>query len=192
MESAQDIIIAGRFEEKDGADAMIHRLQQAGFPEDRYTCFFVSPPGHHDRFPLGGDRDESPGATEADNGALKGAGVGGAIGLGVGLAASPIAGPAAVAAGVGVGAYVGSLAGALNKMGDKDKMGGRDEPLRKSGFLVAARMTGSDDERFVARLFHAAGALEIERARGRWEAGKWVDFDPTRPPELITYIASAA
>ena len=62
---------------------------QAGFPEDRYTCFFVGPPGHHDRFPVGGDQDESPGATEADNGALKGAGVGGAIGLGVGLAATP-------------------------------------------------------------------------------------------------------
>src|SRR5688572_17869941 len=114
-------IIAGRFEERERADVAIRQLQQAGFSEDRYTCFFVGPAGQHDRFPVGGDQDESPGATEADNGALKGAGVGGAIGLGIGLAAMPVAGPVAAAAGAGVGAYVGSLVGALNEMGDKNE-----------------------------------------------------------------------
>ena len=179
MEGVAATIIAGRFEDQYRAEALVRDLGRAGFPEWRSTCFFVGPPGHHDRYPIGGDRDESPGATEADHGALKGAGVGGAIGLGVGLAASPVAGPAAVAAGVGVGAYVGSLAGALGSMGDKHAA------LRPSGFLVAIRVDDEDEERQAVRLFEAAGACDIERSQGRLEAGKWTDFDPTRPPALI-------
>ena len=188
MAGSMSIIIAGRFEEKDRADAAIGRLMQAGIPEDCCTCFFVGPPGHHDRFPLGGDQDESPGATEADNSALKGAGLGGAIGLGVGLAATPVAGPIAAAAGAGVGAYVGSLVGALNGMGDEHG----SMPARKSGFLVAVHTSGAiDDERRVIRLLESAGAHDIERAQGLWVAGKWTDFDPTRPPALVTSAASA-
>jgi hypothetical protein len=188
MADTMSIIIAGRFEEKERADAAIRRLMQAGIPEDRCTCFFVGPPGHHDRFPVGGDEDESPGAAGADNGALKGAGVGGAIGLGVGLAATPVAGPVAAAAGAGVGAYVGSLVGALNSMGDKDE----HWTVRKSGFLVAVHTSGAiDDERRVIRLLESAGAHDIERAQGVWVAGKWTDFDPTRPPALVTSAAPA-
>lgn len=182
-------IIAGRFEERERADAAIREFQQAGYSEDRYTCFFVGPPGHHDRFPVGGDQDESPGATEADSGALKGAGVGGAIGLGVGLAATPVAGPVAAAAGAGVGAYVGSLVGALNGMGNKDE---RTPTARKSGFLVAVHAGDAGDEGTVIRLLEAAGAHDIERAQGHWVAGRWTDFDPTRPPVLVTPAASAA
>ncbi len=180
MEDTPATIIAGRFDEKEQAEAIGRELAQAGFSEERRTCFFVSPPGHHDRFPVGGDRDESPGATGADDGALKGAGVGGAIGLGIGLAASPVAGPAAVAAGAGVGAYVGSLAGALNRMGHPDA------PPRRSGFLVAVQVNDGGDENAAVRILQAAGAHDIERTQGRWQAGKWTDFDPTRPPVLVT------
>lgn len=188
MEGTMATIIAGRFEENERADAAIRQLQLAGFPEGRYTCFFVGPAGHHDRFPVGGDEDESPGATEADGGALKGAGLGGAIGLGVGLAATPVAGPIAAAAGAGVGAYVGSLVGALNGMGDKDE----HAPPRKSGFLVAVYIGDpGNDEGSVIRLLESAGAHDIERARGHWAAGRWMDFDATRPPVLITPAASA-
>lgn len=187
MDGTTATIIAARFEERDRADSAIRQLQQAGFSEGQYTCFFVGPPGHHDRFPVGGDRDESPGATEADNGALKGAGVGGAIGLGVGLAATPVAGPVAAAAGAGVGAYVGSLVGALNGMGDKDEQA----PARKSGFLVAVHAGDAGAEGAVIRLMESVGAHDIERAQGHWVAGRWTDFDPTRPPVLITPTASA-
>jgi hypothetical protein len=181
-------IIAGRFDEKERADALLDRLSQAGFPEHRYTSFFVNPPGQHDRTAIGGDRDESPGATRADNSALKGAGVGGAIGLGVGLAAAPLAGPAAVAGGLGVGAYGGSLAGALMGMGDREP-GEAQAPARKSGFLVAVQVDTPEDERSAIRLLQSSGAAETERAHGRWEGGKWVDFDPTRAPALVSQAA---
>jgi hypothetical protein len=187
MEGTTATIIAGRFDDKDHADAAIRQLMQAGVSADRYTCFFVGPPGHHDRFPVGGDEDKSPGCREADNGALKGAGVGGAIGLGVGLAATPVAGPIAAAAGAGVGAYVGSLVGALHEMGDHDTR----PQVRKSGFIVAVRTNDAEDERLI-HFFRTAGAADIERAQGAWISGKWADFDPTRPPALVASAASAA
>ena len=31
----------------------------------------------------------------------------------------------------------------------------------------------------------AAGARDIERAEGTWEAGQWIDFDPLKPPLLV-------
>jgi hypothetical protein len=33
-----------------------------------------------------------------------------------------------------------------------------------------------------AQTLREAGGAEIERATGRWQHGKWADFDPTRPP----------
>jgi hypothetical protein len=186
MDGAAATIIAGRFEEQDRAQAALRTLTDEGFPEGRSTCFFVNPPGHHDRYPIGGDQDESPGATHADSGALKGAGIGGAIGLGAGLAAAPLAGPAAVAAGAGVGAYVGALAGALGGMGN------RHMPLRKSGFLTAVRVDDPAEERSAVRVLQAAGACEIERAEGHLEAGEWTDFDATRPPHLVGGLTPSA
>jgi hypothetical protein len=31
----------------------------------------------------------------------------------------------------------------------------------------------------------AAGTQDIERARGRWDDGQWVDFDPLSKPQKI-------
>lgn len=178
-------IIAGRFEAQTGADTAVHGLLHAGYPADRFTSFFVNPPGQHDRLPIGGDRDESDGATHADGGAAKGAAIGGAIGLGVGLAATPLGGPAAAMGGAGVGAYVGSLIGALNQLGD----GEDGEPkvrVRESGMLVAVETRSADDEQRVIGILQQAGARDIERAEGRWEAGKWMDFDAIRAPTLVS------
>ncbi|MGH8616186.1 MAG: hypothetical protein ACREUW_00735 [Burkholderiales bacterium] len=185
MNNTTAIIIAGRFDAQKSADEAIHQLLHVGFPADRFTSFFVNPPGHHDRFPIGGDRDESPGAKGADGGAAKGAAIGGAIGLGVGLAATPLAGPAAAVGGAGVGAYVGSLVGALNQLGGEE---GERVRVRESGVLVAVQTRSADDERLVIDLLQRAGAHEIERAQGRWEAGKWADFDALRPPILVKSV----
>ena len=115
-------IIAGNFENNSQATQAVEKLVHSGVAPDRVCVFFLNPPGQHATFPVGGDRNESPGATQSDTGALKGAAIGGAIGLGAGVAASVVAGPIAALAGLGVGAYTGSLAGALNKAG-KDESG---------------------------------------------------------------------
>jgi hypothetical protein len=39
-------------------------------------------------------------------------------------------------------------------------------------------------------ILRSAGARDIERADGTWEASRWVDFDPLKPPLLVDLPAS--
>ena len=64
------VIIAGRFEQQDEVQEAISALQRAGAPPSQISSFYVNPPGQHDMFPIGGDRDESPGAEDSDKGCL--------------------------------------------------------------------------------------------------------------------------
>lgn len=186
-------IIAGRFEQESLAEQAIAALRERGFAADDVTRFYLNPPGQHGTFPIGGDRDESHGATGADRGALKGAAVGGAIGLGVGVAATPIAGPLGVVAGAGAGAYVGSLAGALRGMGESGEAKGRNRPPRadsvpqerSAGFIVAARAPEYASRVVAVNVLQSMGAQDVERAEGTWQMGQWVDFDPLQAPKLV-------
>src|SRR5262245_6447874 len=111
-------IIAANFETETQAERAVEKLNELGFAAERLCSFFLNPPGQHAAFPIGGDRDESPGAEHAEKGAAKGAAIGGAVGLAVGLAATPFAGPAAAVGGAGAGAYTGALVGALGTLGE--------------------------------------------------------------------------
>ncbi|QJR13446.1 hypothetical protein [Usitatibacter palustris] len=173
-------IIAGRFENRDQADAAVMRLRDAGVDEQELSVLAVNPPGQHDQYPIGGDRDESPGAKTADSGAAKGAAVGGAVGLAVGAATIPVLGPLGPIAGAGVGAYTGSLVGALNGMDSNPKA----PQTRQAGTLVAVNASVTDvEEDAIARILHETGADPVERANGNWDGGNWSDFDPLRPPK---------
>jgi hypothetical protein len=96
-----------------------------------------------------------------------------------------------IAAG-GVGAYVGALIGAMVAIGRVRKRrirrnGGvsvveEHPPVRAAGVLLAVTVS-SDKETEVARLLRESGGQDVERANGRWENGKWQDFDPLVPPE---------
>jgi len=66
-------IIAGGFETIVQAEEAKRLLSQAGVNSEYLCEFRVNPPGMHDTTVIGGDRDESPGAHEADKGATKGA-----------------------------------------------------------------------------------------------------------------------
>lgn len=170
-------IIAGEFETREQADGAMEALLAAGVGKDDYCVFAVGPPGQHDQYPIGGDRDESPGATHADGGSAKGAAVGGAVGLAVGA----VGGPVGAALGAGVGAYTGSLVGALGSMDSVPVTGS----VRKAGVLVAVNAgRGKVPADQLARLLQTAGAHPVERTEGRWSMGNWDDFDPvarTRP-----------
>ncbi|TMG82113.1 MAG: hypothetical protein E6H74_11585, partial [Betaproteobacteria bacterium] len=74
-------IIAGRFETQTEAEHSVNALKREGFTEQDITMFYVNPPGQHGTFPIGGDREASPGATQAHGGAIQGAAVGTAVGL---------------------------------------------------------------------------------------------------------------
>jgi hypothetical protein len=166
------------------------------------TVFYLTPPGQHATFPVGGDRDKSHGATHAHGGALRGAAIGGMVGLGVGAAAAPVVGPVGAVAGAGAGAYVGSLAGALSDMGESESAAkDAGDPLpelpadgvpmeRAAGFVVAARAPEYARRVIAANVLQAAGAKDVERADGTRQMGKWVDFDPLQAPKLVDLPAS--
>ena len=188
-------IISGSFQQQDHAQQAIAELQRAGFAADQTTTFFVNPPGQHDRYPIGGDKDESPGTEDAKGGSAAGAAVGGAVGVAVGLATLPVLGPGAAVAGAGIGAYAGSLYGALGKLDDAKTADAEraapapaapsEPPPRKSGVLVAVAAPTAEQQNTAIRVLRAQGALDLERAEGTLVAGEWVDFDPVRPPQLI-------
>ena len=179
-------IVAGRFEQQTDADATMAKLVQRGFARDQVSSFFVTPPGEHAKFVIGGDREASPGAKTAGTGAVAGAAIGGAVGIGLGLAATPVVGPVAVPTAGGVGAYMGALAGALGKMEDSstDPRPYAETPpqVRHGGIVVAAYVPEPDERATALEVLRASGAKDIETAEGHWHEGKWTDLDPVKPP----------
>jgi hypothetical protein len=174
-------IIAGRFAQQDEVQDAIAALQHAGAPAAQISSFYVNPPGQHDLYPIGGDRDESPGAENSDKGSVAGLGVGGAIGGAAGLAVTPVAGPLGAVAGALVGAHVGSLMGSLSQTDDAEDT----PPLRKSGMLVAVSVSTPAEEQRTIDALRSAGGTYLERSNGQIVDGDWTDFDPLSVPEFI-------
>lgn len=180
------LIVAGRFTTFAQAEAAATRLFDAGIVQEDVTLFFVNPPGQHARFPVGGDEYADRQASRSSVGAGKGGVIGAVLGAAVGVALfSVISAPfVALIVAAGVGAYIGSLVGAMTHT-----RGGGKVPERQvlhqghgSGVLVAVHVS-PDNQDTVARVLREAGSLEIERAHGRWQHGRWADFDPTKDVE---------
>lgn len=174
-------IIAGRFAQQDEVRGALTALQQAGAPVGQIAFFYVNPPGQHDLYPIGGDRDESPGSEHSDKGSAAGLGVGGAVGGAAGLATTPVTGPLGAIAGALVGGHVGSLIGSLSKTQEADEV----PPVRESGMLVAVGVSSPEEETRAINTLRNAGAVNLERAQGQIVNGDWVDFDPLSSPDFI-------
>lgn len=204
-------IIAGRFLEQEQVTQVIDAMVDAGVTQDRISSFYLNPPGQHNLYPVGGDRDDSPGAHETGTGVVSGAATGGAIGAAAGLTGAPIFGPVGPAVGALVGAHIGGLIGSLSQMKEKgeNEEGNADDsglendvPQRKSGMLVAVSLEGTEgldatsgtanrqDE--IVRVLHLFGANDIEEAEGTIVNGDWQDFDPLQAPKLIDRPAAHA
>lgn len=185
-------IIAGRFETLEQAESAKQELRRRQFNGESVTSFYVNPPGQHDQFPIGGDEDADPGADVAHVSSAKGATIGAIVGAllaGLVVVAFSIVGVVAIVAAVlvavGVGAYMGSLIGTLGGVHKRVE----EPPIRrKSGVLVAVRADGIDAQQTAYRILLNLGAHDIEKARGALHKGKWLDFDPTRPP--ISFVSS--
>jgi hypothetical protein len=177
-------IIAGRFVAQAEVDTAVEKLVEAGFGRQAVAAFFVNSPGKHDLYPIGGDRDESPGTKSADVGAAAGAAGGGAIGA----AAGSLAGPAGTLMGAAVGAYVGSLSGALDNMNKNDAARGTAanaatvSKTREAGMMLGVATPDAASESKAIQVLRAVGASDIERSHGQITDGDWVDFDPLAPP----------
>jgi S-formylglutathione hydrolase FrmB len=183
------LIVAARFTTFPTAEAAAERLFRAGFVEEDVSLFFVNPSGQHARFPIGGDHNKDAAATVAPKGAGLGVTIGAVAGavVGVGIFTAFSAPVLVSAIAAGVGAYIGSLVGAMYKT----RGGGKGahhvrahHEERDSGVLLAVHVT-PDTQQMAAGLLRAAGGASIERATGRWQQGRWADFDPTQPPQPV-------
>lgn len=184
------LIVAARFTTFPAAEDAAQRLFNSGFVEEDVTLFFVNPRGQHARHPIGGDTATDINAREAPKGAGKGVAIGAAVGAVVGVGIFTLfAAPMLVSLiAAGVGAYIGSLVGAMSHTRDGG-IRGRHETFqhetRDSGVLVAVHVS-PDSQYDAARVLRDAGGAAIERATGRWQQGRWADFDPTQPPMPLT------
>src|SRR5258706_13951541 len=82
-------IIAGRFDLEENARHAFQALQELGYPRDRITSFYVTPPGQHAVHGTPADPDASAGAPHAG----RGAGIGAAGGPRGGSRVRPGTGP---------------------------------------------------------------------------------------------------
>jgi hypothetical protein len=183
------LIVAARFTTFPAAEDAAQKLFNAGFVEEDVTLFFVNPRGQHARYPIGGDVGTDAGARGAPKGAGMGVTIGAVAGAVVGVAIfAAFAAPIIVSLiAAGVGAYVGSLVGAMARTREGGMVGHHlpfHQEMRDSGVLVAVHV--SPDNQFdAARVLREAGGLAIERASGRWQQGRWADFDPLKTPEPL-------
>ena len=86
----------------------------------------------------------------------------------------------------------GALAGALRVAGKNRRRPARTAPepaeahpaLRQAGVMLALPVS-PEREALARRVLREAGGHDIERAQGRWQDGKWQDFDPLKPPRHV-------
>ena len=168
------LIVAARFTTFPAAEDAAQRLFNAGFVEEDVTLFFVNPPGQHG-VDTGTDANARGAPKGAEIGVTIGAVVGAMVGVGIFAAFSAPLIVSLIAA--GVSAYVGSLAGAMVRTLEASN----DEETRVSGVLVAVHVS-PDSQLDAARVLRDAGGAAIERATGRWQQGRWADFDPLKQP----------
>ncbi|MBS0309482.1 MAG: hypothetical protein JSS58_11020 [Proteobacteria bacterium] len=175
-------IIAGRFDQQSMVREAMEQILRAGFPEDHISSFYVNPPGQHDLYAVGGDRDKSPGAENSERGIAVGAVAGGVVGAAMGLATIPMLGPVGPVAGALVGAHLGDLIGSLHGMQDDGDMA----RLRHAGMVLVVSTDDMEQEERAIDVLRTLHAQDIERAQGTIADGNWADFDPLMPPTLVT------
>lgn len=180
------IIIAGEFTTMKQTETVATALHSANFAPHNISIFMLNAPGQHALHSIGGDEDADPGASKAHTGAVSGAVVGATLGLGVGAAAMAATefGVAVAATAAAVGAYTGSLVGALQKTGTEESTQPPAE-ARHAGPMVAVNAETAEAEHQASEILRSHGAKQVERAEGKWENGKWLDFDPRNEPALV-------
>lgn len=184
-------IIAGRLQQQEQVQDVIDALKRVAFVESGMTSFFLNPPGQHDLLPLGGDREESPGAKESGAGGAVGIAGGGAVGAVVGLAGVSVLGFLGPVLGAAVGAHVGSLVGSVAEMkekGEAESDGENRFEQRKSGMMVGVNVIDAGEEQIAVRVLRSFGANHIERSEGQIVNGEWPDFNPIAIPKLIDSV----
>ncbi|MEM5389431.1 hypothetical protein VSR68_38615 [Paraburkholderia phymatum] len=187
------LIVAGRFTTFPAAEDAAQKLFDNGFLGEDVTLFFVNPRGQHARHPLDEHAGAPPTISSAPSPTLHrhhhavtiGAVAGAVIGVAV-FTAFAASMPVVVIA-AGTGAYLGALVGRMvhARSGPHEHHDVVHHELRNSGVLVAVHVC-PENQMEAARILRETGGADIERATGRWQRGKWADFDPRQTPVPLT------
>ncbi len=173
-----DQIIAGRFPTKTEAD--VAAACMADYVATNDICIFHNnAPGQHGVHPGGGDEHSDPGAREAESPHTSAA-----AGLTAGAIGTVVAGPLVGLAAAGVAAYTGALLGVLNDLGNESDSDEKHD-RRPAGIILAVRIADQASENRIINALQSQGAVDIEKADGKWWNGEWMDFDPIAPPKLV-------
>lgn len=57
--------------------------------------------------------------------------------------------------------------------------------VRPEGTVLVVNASVAADVELTIDLLRESGACFVERDHGEWEDGRWIDFDPARPPERV-------
>ncbi|AOJ69603.1 MULTISPECIES: glycine zipper domain-containing protein [Burkholderia] len=189
------LIVAARFTTQRAAETAAKRLLESGFVAEDVSLFFVNPRGQHARpsseYLSHAEHPAAPPPVGALQHARHSTTIGAVAGAIFGVALFSLLTPSLVVAicAAGVGAYLGGWLGRMMHKEDFTRAHARElaheaihHEMRSSGMLVAVHVT-ADSQADAARVLADAGGSDIERATGRWQSGRWADFDPTRTPE---------
>ena len=176
-------IVAARFDRSIDADAALADLENEGFNDSEIESFYVSPPGQHGSYALGGDSHSDAGARFGGVGALIGAVVGAGAGLALGTLASLEHGFVAIVLAMGLGAYIGSFVGAMTRLRHGRRRDATpDHPVEtRGGRMIAVNVDRPQMEGRAIAVLRRHAARELGRAEGEWLDGSWRDFDPRQP-----------
>jgi hypothetical protein len=176
-------IVAARFQNPLEADAAMADLLKTGFRSGEYESFYVTPPGQHGAFPVGGDAHSDAGARKAGYGGLVGALIGAAAGAAAGALFSRQFGIIVILIAGALGAYLGAFAGSMSKL----RGAGRAEhteahPVEMpAGRVIAVNVDRPEMEPRAMEVLRRHGALDLGRTEGTWRDGSWRDFNPRNP-----------
>lgn len=178
-------ILVARFQLQEEAEDVARQLLKRGYQQQAMTIFYLNPSGQHALYPLGGDRDKSPGAEETDIGGVKGASVGALVGASLGAVVAPLGGVVSVPLGTLAGAHIGGLVGSLVSTEEDSPPARNIRQSRVAGMRLAVALHSAQQEQEVSNLMQAMQAQDIEQTSGEIIGGQWQDFDPLSEPIYI-------
>jgi hypothetical protein len=151
-------IVVGVFDQRQGAEAAVRALEQAGYPSESISLIMQQP---------GTPGEVAAGQTKADTGMATGVTAGAVLGGIAGLAALAIpgvgailaAGPLAAALGAMTGAALGGLVGAFTGLGiPKEEAIEFDQAVRAGGVVVSVKASDRDAEGRACDIMERNGA----------------------------------
>jgi hypothetical protein len=183
---AMGVIVTARFESFATAKSAAHALFAEGFREDAVNIFYVGKRGLAPADWSGSGNQVAFRARGSRYGVLTTLALLGMFGAvaGAGAALALRGSDLALSGAAALGAFLGSLVGALWVTGRGRSALESSDGRHPNMFLTVA--VDNDEEDSVGDLLRDAGGSDVDRAKGHWSHGSWIESDPRAQPRSGT------